>query len=479
MFTKHKKVSLQRYWTTRYLVTLVIGLAVIAIISAMWIRHTTLDNRLNIMEFMAEETASRIANMSDSGTLPPEFEMHRLLDDPGRFMNIESNPTIYVTDNDGGIENSNLPPNSNGQTISQSIIDDEETIQLISSDSEDLGDVYIVKKPIERDESQIGWVIYVETKSNLSQVNQEYGQLTIMIISLLLLGWGAIYFLSGRLSKPIKEVAKAAKQVENGNYQVHFSNQAKEEEIADLIQSFQEMTQKLEHLEALRTELLAGVSHELKTPVTSISGLLRAIDDGVVDEQEAKEFLKMSIKETDKMKTMVEDLLAFNKFAANAVPVTLETYLINDIVKDALDLWTKTQKSESLTVETEWLADDWMVEADPVRVQQILTNLLNNASQAMVATGTIKVKLHIEENKVLIDVTDSGVGIQSEEQSYIFERFYRGTNKKFKVGGLGLGLPFSKMIANVLNGDLQLVESNNTSTTFRMILPVSKQDPAN
>ncbi|UOQ84361.1 HAMP domain-containing sensor histidine kinase [Gracilibacillus salinarum] len=478
MFTKHKKVSLQRYWTTRYLFTLVIGLAVIAIISAMWIRHTTLDNRLNIMEFMAEETASRIANMSDNGTLPPEFEMHRLLDDPGRFMNMESNPTIYVTDNDGVIENSNLPPSSNGQTISQSIIEDEETIQLISPDSEDLGDVYIVKKPIETDESQIGWVIYVETKANLSQVNQEYGQLSIMIISLLLLGWGAIYFLSGRLSKPIKEVAKAAKQVEKGNYQVHFSNQAKEEEIADLIQSFQEMTQKLEHLEALRTELLAGVSHELKTPVTSISGLLRAIDDGVVDEQESKEFLRMSIKETEKMKTMVEDLLAFNKFAANAVPVTLDTYLINDLVQESINLWAKTQPIE-LSVETVLLEEDCTVEVDPVRIQQILTNLLNNAAQAMNEKGTILIKLHQQNDQVAINVVDSGEGIPPEEQPYIFERFYRGTNKKYKVGGLGLGLPFSKMIANVLNGDLLLVKSSETGTAFRIVLPISDQTASN
>ncbi len=76
----------------------------------------------------------------------------------------------------------------------------------------------------------------------------------------------------------------------------------------------------------------------------------------------------------------------------------------------------------------------------------------------------------------MIDVNDTGVGIPDEEQSFIFERFYRGENKKYKVGGLGLGLPFSKMIANVLNGNLTLVESDHSGTTFRIELPISDQD---
>lgn len=476
MFTKHKRVSLQRYWTTRYLITLVIGLGVIAVISATWIRHSTLDNRLDMMEFMAEETASRIANMSTNDNLPPEFEMHRLLDDPGRFMDIKSNPAIYITSNEGQIVNSNLPPTANGQKIQQSILDNEETIQTISPKNKAMGNVYLVKKAIETDTKQIGWVLYTETKNNLSQVNQEYGQLTIMIVSLLLLGWFAIYFLSKRLSKPIKEVATAAKQIERGNYQVHFSNDAKEKEVYELIQSFQEMSQKLEHLETLRTELLAGVSHELKTPVTSISGLLRAIDEDVVDEQQAKEFLQMSLRETEKMKTMVEDLLAFNKFAAGAVPITMDTYLINELVTEAMELWSKTQKTNNLEIELNLLKNDLTVEVDHVRMQQVLTNLLNNASQAMNADGRIQVRLGQKDSHVIIDVQDDGEGIGEEDQPYIFERFYRGKNKKYKFGGLGLGLPFSKMMANLLKGDLQLIESSPKGTTFRFALPLSKID---
>ncbi|QTM98164.1 HAMP domain-containing protein [Sediminibacillus dalangtanensis] len=477
MFKKNKKVSLQRYWTTRYLITLVVGLAVITVLSAMWIRHTTLENRLNMMEFMAEETTNRIENMTDE-TLPPEFEIHRLLTDRGRFMNGESNPIIYVTDLEGTIISSNLPPQSNGQEIHSSILEKEDTIQTITSENEEQAELYVVKKPIETEDATLGWVLYVESKAELTKVRQEYGQLMIVIGSLLILGWIAIYFITGRLSKPIKEVAAAAKQIEEGNYDVRFSTDAKEEEVHELITSFQQMSQKLEHLEALRTELLAGVSHELKTPVTSISGLLQAIDEGVVDKEEAKEFLQLSIRESEKMKKMVEDLLAFNKFAANAVPVSMDTYLINELMMDTLDVWKKTNMQEGVQMDVSLLKDDRTVEVDPLRIQQIMTNLLNNASQAIGDKGRITVKLHTTQDKVMIDVNDTGEGIPEQEQSYIFERFYRGENKKYKVGGLGLGLPFSKMIANVLDGELMLVESSHSGTTFRVELPLSEQAPA-
>ncbi|SER62260.1 Signal transduction histidine kinase [Gracilibacillus ureilyticus] len=471
MFTNNKKIPLQRYWTSRFLLTLIIGLAIIAIVSAFWIKHTTLENRLRIMEFMAEETARRIANM-DEEELPPGMDMHRFLEGEGKFFDMEGKPSIYVTDTDGTIIYENLREMLENEQIQPSLIDNEEEVQKVSG-NDVTGDFYVIKKPIEENETIRGWVFYIEYKEKLAKVDQAYGQLTVMIISLLILGWIAIYILAGRLAKPIKEVANAAKQIEEGDYQIELLNEAKEEEVDTLIQSFKEMAQKLEKLEALRTELLAGVSHELKTPVTSISGLLNAVNDGVVEGDEAKDFLESSIKETEKIKKMVEDLLAFNTFAANAVPVSIDNFLINDLIKESVSLWEKSQGKESATsIEMSLLQDDLEVEVDPVRFQQIMTNLLNNATQAMLENKQIKIAVTSSENKVLIDVMDNGMGIPEADQLYIFERFYRGDNKKHKVGGLGLGLPFSKMIAQVLGGDLVLIKSDQTGTDFRVILPV-------
>ncbi|MEI3614277.1 HAMP domain-containing sensor histidine kinase [Pseudogracilibacillus sp. SO30301A] len=197
----------------------------------------------------------------------------------------------------------------------------------------------------------------IDTKDNLAYVNQEYTQLAIMIIGLALFGWAAIYVLSNRPAKLIKNVAAAAKQVAGGNYQINLPETSKEKEVHELIDSFKEMTIKLEKLESLRTELLAGITHELKTPVSSMSGLLQALKEGVVSGEEAKEFLTISLNETEKMQTMVEDLLAFNQFATNTVPINKKLQNINEIVEEAVTSWKITHQLEKIIIKVSKLTN--------------------------------------------------------------------------------------------------------------------------
>lgn len=463
-----KKIPLQRYWTTRYLLTILIGLIIMAVVSALWIRHTTLENRLHMMEFMAAETANRLV-ANEEPVIPPLNEVPGLFSERGHLMDMESSPSIYIADLRGNVLANNRPQSSLKQFDLSLLNHSKEVIKL--SEGKEHEPFYVVKKPIEFDSVSLGWVVITETEANLTKVNQEYQQLTIMIVTLALLGWGAVYILSRKLSKPIKEVSKAAEQVRKGNYEVDLPSDAKAEEVDELIHSFKEMSQQLQRLETIRTELLAGVTHELKTPVTSISGLLQAIDEEVVSGEEAREFLKITLKETAKMRTMVEDLLAFNSFAANAVPLKMEKHSINKLVTDSVYQWEAGQTVDGLTVEVKLFHNDAIIHVDAVRLQQIMTNLLNNAKQSIVPPGKIEVGITESVETLQIDIRDTGEGIPKEEQTLIFERFYRGHGKKYKVGGLGLGLPFSKMMAQAMNGDLELIESTPLGTVFRIRLP--------
>ncbi|MGE7919272.1 HAMP domain-containing sensor histidine kinase [Viridibacillus sp. NPDC093762] len=465
---KKKRVSLTRYWTTRYLLTLCIGLTIIAFISAIWLRHTTLAYRLDMIEFMAEETTHRISDNVDAGI--PKGENPGLFRERDRFMNMDIKPVIYIVDTEGKIISSNRPKGPQEQSIQADILSSSDEVQKLTYKGTSKV-FYAVKKKIEIADEQVGWVVIVESKERLTHLNQEYGQLAIMIGSLALLGLGAIYFLSRRLATPIKEVAAAAKQVQKGNYNIKLPENLKEEEVYELVRSFKEMAMRLEQLESMRTELLAGVTHELKTPVTSISGLLQAIQDGVVSGDDAREFVKMAINETSKLKTMVGDLLAFNSFAVNAIPVKFEKLEINQMAKDVVNQWRLMQDTDDIQLTLTTLKELVSVNIDAIRFQQIFTNLFTNAQQAMKGQGNIKVVLHDEQESVVITVSDYGRGIPKEEQDLVFERFYRGENKKYEVRGLGLGLPLSKMMAQSIHGDLQLVESSEKGTTFKLIIP--------
>jgi len=474
-----EKIPIQRYWTGRYVITLAIGLIVISIISAFWIRHTTFEKRLDMMQFMVEETAKQIVEgneAKDEDSLLQTIEVRRFLEDPGRYMQMNSDPSIFIVNNNGDIVYDNSPDKSLHRLLNPRLLYDAKKLETFYSKTQN-DNLYMVKAPVEIKGTTAGWVVFFELKGNLAEVNQEYKQLFIMVGALAIISLLAIYFLSKQLAKPITDVAEAAELIKEGNYEVQISENVREKEVYELIRSFKEMAIKLEKLENLRTELLAGVTHELKTPVTSISGLLQAIKDGVVEKEEAAEFLDISIQESEKMKKMVEDLLAFNAFATQAMPLDNEIVDVNETTRKIVRDWEITYQHQVI-VNIHPTAEPTNITVDYIRLQQILVNLMNNAMHAMDGNNQSKLEIQLKSNQssstVFIDVTDSGGGIDIEEQPFIFERFFRGEHKKFQTSGFGLGLPFSKMIAHSMGGDLELLKSTTDGTTFRLTLPITK-----
>jgi len=181
------------------------------------------------------------------------------------------------------------------------------------------------------------------------------------------------------------------------------------------------------------------------------------------------EFIDMAMVETTKMKTMVGDLLAFNHFAVDAIPVKLEPVDVNQLLREAVVQWEVMQEDDCVHVNFHLVEESIYVQADIVRIQQIMTNLLTNAKQSM-DKGAVTLTLEEQGDTISIIVADTGRGIPVEDQAFIFERFYRGENKKYAIRGLGLGLPLSKMMAQSIGGDLRLIESNTTGTSFELIL---------
>lgn len=417
------------------------------------------------MEFLADETVYRLTDTTNPNNGPingiPGF-----IGDRERFNMREIDPILYVVDTEGNILTSNRPvPPGSAKNVAGLLEYEEGTKEITGG----LEPEYVVKRKIEGNNQLLGWVLVKEKKDNLTRVNQAYGQLAILIGALALLGWIAIYFLSKRLARPIKQVAEAAKHIQEGNYTVDLPQDSKEKEVYELVTSFENMANKLEQLEKTRTELLAGVTHELKTPVTSISGLLQAVKDGVVTGLDAMDFIEMAMVETTKMKTMVGDLLAFNHFAVDAISVKIQSVDVNQLLRDAVAQWEVLQDEDSVKVNLHLIEQAVYVQVDVVRIQQIMTNLLTNAKQAM-DKGTITLILKERGEKLSIIVKDTGHGIPLEDQAFIFERFYRGENKKYTIRGLGLGLPLSKMMAQSIGGDLILIESNASGTSFELVL---------
>ncbi|WP_245757806.1 HAMP domain-containing sensor histidine kinase [Alteribacillus iranensis] len=469
--TSQKKISLLRYWTTRYFITLVIGLLVVAFLSVLWIRHTNLENRLNMTQYLVQEVADRFVEERSGNTVPQEGILE-YMEQRKALLESEIDPIIYVVNADGRVIANPFERNPFTEEYFPLPLlraeHDTHKLQLENGDQS-----YIVKTPIDAGGVTAGLVVAIQSAQELTEMNEEYRLLAILVVALALIGWATIYFLSKRLTRPIEQVASAAKHVKEENYDFTLPEHMREQEVYELVHSFKEMAGRLQQLELLRSEMMAGVTHELKTPITSMTGLIQAVRDDVVTGEEAKEFLNVSLNEANRLKTMVADLLEFNSFTARAVPMKTERREINVLLKEIMYQWEVANDEEHLHVSKELLPHSVYVEVDAIRVQQIVVNLMNNAKQALEGKGSIHVSLYLKkENTVEINVMDNGEGVAEEEKDLIFERFFRGGEKKYHTHGLGLGLPFSKMMARSMGGDLLLKESSPGRTIFTFQLPV-------
>lgn len=465
---KNKQTTLFRYWTTRYLIILCVGLLVIGIASSVWITYNETQKRLDFMRLTAAEISERILDAEGKIKIAPF--LFRILDNRQESLRLNYKPFMLILDAqkrpvfDG--------PGPFSSELSKRAVElteaGEEVTEVTLSRGEKL---LFVKRNITAQQKNVGWVLLFTPKKEMTRSTTEFQLLFIMLISLGLLGWLVIYLLTKKLSQPIKDVADAAKQIVIGDYDIHLDKNSREKEIYELIHSFKEMADRLRQLELMRTELLAGVTHELKTPVTSISGLVQAVKDDIVSGVEAKEFLEICSKETARLQKMVEDLLDFNSFAVGDIRIRRESQNVHELVQEITHQWRIVQEEDRLELTVDKPAQPIIASTDPLRIQQVLYNLLNNAAQASTTSGgRIDVSLSETEQEIRIAVKDDGMGIPVAEQPFVFDRFYRGEEKKHTVRGLGLGLSFSRMIAQALGGNLELTQSSEKGTTFTLIL---------
>ncbi|MCF2649355.1 MULTISPECIES: sensor histidine kinase [Niallia] len=471
-----EKTPLLYYWTKRYLLTLCGGLLIIGIVSILWIRHNALENRLELTKLVAQEIAEH-ANEMEEGRLK-DIRLP-FLQDRQKFINEGQPLDAFLKDTSGNVRslNQNFPLSSleSQQLIESLPLVSELTIKKVTLWNKQRASVVIA--PIINGGEQIGSVYIIQPHNQLQHLNkEEYQLLGLLLLSLALLGWFVIYFLSKKLAKPVEEVASAAQHLMNGNYHIKLNEDVQEKELYQLVLSFNEMTKRLYALESLRTQLLAGVTHELKTPITSISALIQAVNDNVIPDNKKKQFLTMSLKEAGRLQNMVEDLLDFNSFSAGSIKVNKEKLNVQATLKEIIYQWEIVHGDALATTEITFINPEKPLYAmlDSVRFQQIIVNLLNNSLHAIKGkqNGKITISLTYDQQNVNILVEDNGYGIPEDEQDYIFERFYRGKNKKDIERGLGLGLPYSLLLAKAQGGHLSLQNSERSSTIFLLQFPL-------
>lgn len=230
---------------------------------------------------------------------------------------------------------------------------------------------------------------------------------------------------------------------------------------------FHDITE-IKKLEQMRKDFVANVSHELKTPVTSIKGFSETLIDGAMHNQDTLEaFLSIINKESNRMQSLIQDLLDFSKIEQQEFKLNIQDFDLYELIKEVITMLNKKAKSKDIGLELEFNREELYIEGDHDRLKQVLINIISNAILYTPPQGSVKVSLFEYERTVKIHVKDTGVGIEKEEIPRIFERFYRVDRARSRdSGGTGLGLAIVKHLVEAHHGNITVKSTLGKGSEF-------------
>ena len=274
------------------------------------------------------------------------------------------------------------------------------------------------------------------------------------------------YLISKRISKPIEKLNENAHKLVNGKYEpLEFKNNIAE--IQELSNTLNYVNNELSKTEELRKELMANVSHDLKTPLTMIKAYAEMVRDLTYkDKLKREENLNVIINETDRLNLLVNDILDLSRFQSDVYELKIESLDLNELIKNVISSYNIYTVTGGYTFEYEGL-DHVLINADKLRIEQVLHNLINNAINYTGNDKRVMIRLLDEESYYRVEVSDTGKGIKDEDLDYIWDKYYKAdkTHSRSAIG-TGIGLSIVKSIFESHGYNYGVITKKNKGTTF-------------
>jgi Signal transduction histidine kinase len=267
--------------------------------------------------------------------------------------------------------------------------------------------------------------------------------------------------------KPIKKMSKATKLIANGNFDVEVKRKGNGE-IAELVNNFNKMTQSLKNNEYLHKDFVSSVSHEIKTPITAISGYAELLKDKTIPEEQKEEYVNIIISESKRLTNLSTNLLKLSELD-NKIIYSKKEFSIDEQIRRVILLLQN--KWEQKNIELELDLNEVKYWGDEELFELVWINLINNAIKFTNNNGKIFIKLIEANNEINITIKDTGIGIDEKDKEYIFERFYIADKSRHKES-TGLGLSIVKKIISLSDGEINFESEKNIGTAFYIKLNI-------
>ncbi len=331
--------------------------------------------------------------------------------------------------------------------------------------------------PITSDYTVRGYVvIHYPMSSIVSSCNSLLNISYLMLIILFLLSMIILIFFTEMVYLPLRRITEATEQYASGNMHYEFQIDS-EDEIGYLGATLSYMASEIARSEDDQKKFVANVSHDFRSPLTSIKGYLEAMLDGTIPPELHEKYLNIVLNETERLTKLTGSLLTLNNLNTKGMLLEKSSFDINRVIRNIAASFEGTCRQKAIAIELILTGDELFVEADIGKIQQVIYNLLDNAIKFSHPDSIIKIETTEKHNKVFVSVKDSGIGIPKDALKLIWDRFYksdlsRGKDKK----GTGLGLSITKEIIQAHGEHINVISTEGAGSEFIFSLPVLDED---
>lgn len=334
---------------------------------------------------------------------------------------------------------------------------------------------YVASRPLNFQKRQIGNVIVVMSADNLTDYLVD--NLQIYLIALLIVfvvAVLAIYLMTYHMSRPLRQMAAATRRFAVGDFSYKIPVRGKDE-TAELAEALNHMAMSLSSLEDMRRSFVGNVSHELKTPMTTIAGFIDGILDGTIPPEQQTKYLTLVSGEVKRLSRLVRTMLDLSRIDSGELKLNPVKFDLTASACQMLLSFEQRIEAKNITVEGLEDCEPTEVVADQDLISQVMYNLVDNAVKFTNEGGTICMAIRRENGKVFYTIRNTGAGIPAEEMPYVFERFYK-TDKSRSLDrtGVGLGLYIVKNVISFHGGEIAVRSAEGEFCEFSFWLPDDK-----
>ena len=312
------------------------------------------------------------------------------------------------------------------------------------------------------------WEVEVPEKRPIHLFLTPY--LTIMLVTIVSLAIGVAMslYLGKKFIKPISDLKVATEKVAKGDFNVIVED-IPESETGELIENFNVMVKELQKNEILKNDFISNVSHEFKTPLSTIQGYATLLQDESLNEEDKQKYTQIIIESTTKLTALVNNILKISKIDNRKITIETNVYQLDEQIRESIlsleNMWANKNIDFDINLESIEIVSDENL------LSNVWNNLLSNAIKFSDNNGKISIILTKDYNNAIVSIKDYGCGIKEEDIPYIFDKFYQ-TEKSHNIEGNGLGLALVKKIVTLLNGSVTVNSNINEGSEFIVTLPL-------